>query len=487
METDQPPDQQPPHQETQLSVADLSGIIGISSETLRDAIMTLSETFPGAATTDTLNAFSGRFKEIFSTFREHNVLISPEMSMIESLQTSLQPLLNLPGRIERMERTIAHQSRIITDLNIDNSIMRNNATPATSGQQNKKSKKKSSTNNPAPPESQATVLVPSTQTQPTPASQPQNPINPPPPSAQLPPKPSPKPKADPPAEIKFILRISSKPDNFTQMPAYTMVRVINEHINGIVAASGKAKLLAAVWNASGNCVLTFSPSSEISVIRDLKSWIIDTFAKNCEADFQRNAKWSRIVLGGVKTSNPETGTTFTTEDLLLELLSNAQVTGLNITLQPRWVKMDVTGLATSSISFSFTDSDGTAKTKLLKSPFYMFGSPVSTKEWRDKKKILQCFRCWKLGHTATACRSTPRCRLCGYPHKESDHPSHCKLGCVSEQVKTPESCHHQSCLNCKGEHPADDPNCLKRREIEHKINSPSNYGWKPVGPSGSSN
>lgn len=60
---------------------------------------------------------------------------------------------------------------------------------------------------------------------------------------------------------------------------------------------------------------------------------------------------------------------------------------------------------------------------------------------------LQCLSCWRFGHTAKACKSSPRCRLCG--------DSHSADSCSTQNVK---------CCLCSAGHEADYSNCPIRAQ-----------------------
>lgn len=62
---------------------------------------------------------------------------------------------------------------------------------------------------------------------------------------------------------------------------------------------------------------------------------------------------------------------------------------------------------------------------------------------------LQCFKCWRYGHSVKGCRSGARCRRCGESHDSRD--------CNSEEEK---------CCLCNRMHPADSSDCVaKEREL----------------------
>jgi hypothetical protein len=68
---------------------------------------------------------------------------------------------------------------------------------------------------------------------------------------------------------------------------------------------------------------------------------------------------------------------------------------------------------------------------------------IGSVERREIKKK-RCFRCQRFGHLAWSCKETPRCGHCAGPHLRE----HCPSGV------------RPRCLDCSGEHPTGDRQCL---------------------------
>lgn len=82
--------------------------------------------------------------------------------------------------------------------------------------------------------------------------------------------------------------------------------------------------------------------------------------------------------------------------------------------------------------------------------------------------VSQCKNCWKWDHTTFAyCSHGSKCQKCNGPHKIKHHRDLvwcCKANFKSNpprlKTKAGEPCpHFFRCINCKGEHPANDTKC----------------------------
>ena len=70
----------------------------------------------------------------------------------------------------------------------------------------------------------------------------------------------------------------------------------------------------------------------------------------------------------------------------------------------------------------------------------------------EKKKVVRCFKCQKLGHISKNCQSVPKCSHCAGDHVNKN----CEL-----QAK---------CVNCEAQHPSSSVQCPKYRSIFEKLN-----------------
>ena len=75
---------------------------------------------------------------------------------------------------------------------------------------------------------------------------------------------------------------------------------------------------------------------------------------------------------------------------------------------------------------------------------------------------LQCFKCQRLGHTATGYKAKVCCLKCGEEHKVES--------CLAEEIK---------CANCKGNHRANSTECTliaEGKEIEKRRANGESFG-----------
>ncbi|KXN85439.1 hypothetical protein AN958_11335 [Leucoagaricus sp. SymC.cos] len=121
------------------------------------------------------------------------------------------------------------------------------------------------------------------------------------------------------------------------------------------------------------------------------------------------------------------------------------------------------------IWFDIWDSQKGTNAKLLTDRSFNFDRNVAViRACNMHPGISQCQNCWKWGHLTAKCRSQGwKCAKCGGPHKTNNHwvsSSCCK---ANEKAKPPhlatpanEPCPHLfKCINCKGDHAANDKNC----------------------------
>ncbi|KAL1741294.1 hypothetical protein HDZ31DRAFT_45748, partial [Schizophyllum fasciatum] len=138
---------------------------------------------------------------------------------------------------------------------------------------------------------------------------------------------------------------------------------------------------------------------------------------------------------------------------------------------PSWIRPDEQVRFRTSLSIAFEDPEGTVIKEVLRRKVFLFGEEVRPKRWVEKPRLRQCTTCWKLGHFS--CNS-PRCRICAGTHRTEDHRARCK-GCRGALADKP--CEHPPrCINCKGEHMADSPDCPERHKFSNPTNRPRPEG-----------
>jgi hypothetical protein len=273
-----------------------------------------------------------------------------------------------------------------------------------------------------------------------------------------------------PQPIRYIVRYLGNPPRQDQR---LLPKIISSRINSKLSMIPSAKglsILGSHWNASGNCVLTFPPQTSIKLIEDHFPAIKSAMGLNANQVISHDTPWSKVTLRAVYARDAPSSDVYSNDDLLAALMANPVMAKLKITQPPRWVRRpeDIDGFK-SSISFAFEDPDGQLIKLLLKTPLFMFGSPVRAKRWEDKPRLRQCTRCWKLGHFEVTCRAPARCRQCSEKHLESAHREHCKE-CTNNEASIP--CNHPpKCANCREAHVADAPECPERRKYSIPLNA----------------
>jgi hypothetical protein len=121
--------------------------------------------------------------------------------------------------------------------------------------------------------------------------------------------------------------------------------------------------------------------------------------------------------------------------------------GLTITSITPLRKRPKRGLVAHQSVVVFTE-DPSAADRCLKLGFYIENICYRTDKFVPHLYIVQCFNCYKFGHTAQHCPHRKTCGKCG----EQQH--------TTGECDKPEYQH--KCINCEGSHAAWDINCPKR-------------------------
>jgi len=115
------------------------------------------------------------------------------------------------------------------------------------------------------------------------------------------------------------------------------------------------------------------------------------------------------------------------------------------------------------------DTQNGSKAKLLSNHSFNYGRFIATiKGTNMNLGVPQCHNCWKWGHVIFACKAHGfKCQKYGGPHKIKNHrdmawcyKANFKLDPSQLETKQGELCPHTfKCINCKGDHLADDNKC----------------------------
>ncbi|KXN83661.1 hypothetical protein AN958_01228 [Leucoagaricus sp. SymC.cos] len=121
------------------------------------------------------------------------------------------------------------------------------------------------------------------------------------------------------------------------------------------------------------------------------------------------------------------------------------------------------------IWFDIWDSQNGTNAKLLTNCSFNFDKDVAViRVCNMHPGVSQCQNCWKWGHITTKCRSQGwKCAKCGSPHKTDNHHNTAWCCQANPKAQPPRKateegmpCPHEfKCINCKGDHLANDRWC----------------------------
>jgi hypothetical protein len=122
---------------------------------------------------------------------------------------------------------------------------------------------------------------------------------------------------------------------------------------------------------------------------------------------------------------------FGPDKLLIEVCMLPGLKKAFFAMKPRWLRP--IGLITtrySSITFMFSDPDGSISNALIKGRPALFGKEVKIQKWVEKPLLMQCSRCHVLGHNkvSKACplsHDSVKCYICRNAHSSDEHSQHC--------------------------------------------------------------
>ena len=102
---------------------------------------------------------------------------------------------------------------------------------------------------------------------------------------------------------------------------------------------------------------------------------------------------------------------------------NPEYTALNIVMLPQWVRPEneLTNQPYFSVVFAVDSFDQHAHFPRTAKIIATFGRLATTHEWTDCPPITQSHHYWCLDYHTTTCQQSPRCRICGEEHEESQH------------------------------------------------------------------
>ena len=233
----------------------------------------------------------------------------------------------------------------------------------------------------------------------------------------------------------------------------TLQRALRQHFP--TGTKVPVDLIGGRWGAqtSSNFVLVFNGTLGSIAVMQCHSVFYDFFGSDCVIVPQKG--YSRVLLRMVPVCRTDSGSLPSGDVLAEELRRNSTFRNLTMFCPPRWLKATVPEDAVhSSVIVTFLDEDGSRTRDMLHYPHYMFGGSVRIVKFNALPLLLQCDRCWCLGHASRRCpkpKALVVCSICGSAHKAADHQFKCsgmnkhtslKCGCP------------RKCLNCAREKPA---------------------------------
>ncbi|KAG8728086.1 hypothetical protein FRC11_011839, partial [Ceratobasidium sp. 423] len=236
------------------------------------------------------------------------------------------------------------------------------------------------------------------------------------PSAQPPiPSPSPKPGPRPPQPPmpKKAHPLTSRPRSHQVRPNVRFVACIAGRADALTSATPRWKevptdcfsslskdLKAAApgctplrfhCNQKGNLIITFAPTASRSLLTS--TTVLNIVRGNFELAFHVpilfDTPRSTLHLTHVPARSQDGSPIFDQSALAESILANPALSTLPLTSPPRWLRhpSQITGIRSSAV-LTFEDPDGAIIQQLLKTPFFVFGQPVTVKPWINKPPII---------------------------------------------------------------------------------------------------
>ena len=232
--------------------------------------------------------------------------------------------------------------------------------------------------------------------------------------------------------------------------------------------------------SKGNFVFTMQGHIDFRFIQAFESFLTNPFPGG--GQLCPNQGWTKLLAHGVPVMDND-NEVFGPDDLQREVRTMQGLKHVYFSATPRWIKpVEKMTSCYTSLTFAFSDPDGTITRGLLENKQALFGKQVQIERWVDKPLLVQCGRCHTLGHAASskACRlprDSVRCHICGKGHKSEAHNRECPRAKLHKQAGTCD-CRLQ-CLTCnKIGHHARDRSCPARegyRSRKPKL-TPQNKG-----------
>jgi hypothetical protein len=227
-------------------------------------------------------------------------------------------------------------------------------------------------------------------------------------------------------------------------------------------------IISGRWSSGtrskGNFVFTMRGQVDFAFVQTFEHFLTGPFPGG--AQLCPNQGWTKLLAHGVPVMEND-NVVFGPDELLTEVRTMQGLQDVYFSSMPRWIK-PVNQMTSnySSLTFAFSDPDGSVAKELLKGKQALFGKQVQIERWVDKPLLVQCGRCHSLGHAASskACRlprDSVKCFKCGKGHLSDVHDRECTR---SKQHKMAGICDCRlQCITCnKVGHHARERSCPAR-------------------------
>jgi len=187
---------------------------------------------------------------------------------------------------------------------------------------------------------------------------------------------------------------------------------------------------------------------------------------------QKDVQWFKTMVHGIAISDFDTATGM--QDLQKEVeLYNPR---LQLATLPRWVttRESRAGKMHGSVVLSFDNEE--MHQMSLRGKLFIGGASCHTRNFRETKPTDWCVNCQSYGHTAPICHKASRCLYC-----QEDHPTiqHRCGACRANK-----GCEHVKCINCGGDHAANDKKCGEWQTVlakQYRNRTRANRASEPMG------
>jgi len=268
-----------------------------------------------------------------------------------------------------------------------------------------------------------------------------------------------------PSRKQVIIPISSQQADIIMNNAGFHVSSINNQLKGIKSTIQVEFIRPS---AQGVIIITNNvlAASDLSIIERYVKFIEGINQKDVLAPRLPQSK-SYLKITGLLYIQPS-GLALTREDITNYLKNSDLFENIILAAQPRVIK----ALPKSDMAIIWIDiwdTQSGSKAKILINHSFNYGRFIATiRETNMNPEVSQCHNCWKWGHATFACKAYgSKCQKCGSPYKIKNHrdmawccKANFKLDPPQLETKQGEPCPHTfKCLNCKGDHLADDNKC----------------------------